>query len=219
MKEAMCTKLELKAAETTLLLEVSRVKSTVDNVSTKFNILKKEYDDRIIKLETELASIKAEGITTSTLRHEGGEDLMLRCKDVLNNGLGLRDIDIVNSKRVGVYDGKPGIVKMQLCTLNDKIKVQHSKGRLRDLERFRRVYIRSSKSHEERLLNQDTYELLKLHGKADEYTFTGSGKLMKKIRNNEHAKSDGKSKNALDPELLNVLQDIVTQHKSKADDP
>ena len=116
----------------------------VDDVSTKFNMLKIEYDDRITQLEAELTAIKADGITghsefaiettcvISGLRHESGEDLKSRCAAIINEGLGLHDVDIVNMKQVGMYDGKPGIIKMQLKTLDDKIKVLRSKGKLCD---------------------------------------------------------------------------------------
>ena len=81
-----------------------------------------------------------------------------------------------------------------------------SKGKLRDSDRFRRVYLRSSKSHEDRLLEQHTYELLKLQGKADDYTFTGSGKLVRKTRHKEQSKSD--TETTVDPELLTLIHGI-----------
>ena len=111
-----------------------------------------------------------------------------------------------------MYDGKPGIIKMQLRSLNDCIKVLHSKGRLRDPDRYKRVYIRSSKSHEEKLLEQHTYELLKMQGKADEYTFTGSGKLVRKNCIGPPDKPPNADSN-IDPELVNLIQSIIFQHK------
>ena len=47
MRESMCTKTELRAVESTLLLEVAGVRTTVDDVSTKFNTLRREYDEKI----------------------------------------------------------------------------------------------------------------------------------------------------------------------------
>ena len=126
LKESMWTKSELKSAENMLLLEVSGAKATVDDVSDKVNTIKKEYDERITQLEAELMAITANGITGNTdfpvettciisgLWHESGEDLKSRCTEIIKNGLGLYDVDKVSTKRVGMYDGKPGITKMQL---------------------------------------------------------------------------------------------------------
>ena len=53
--------------------------------------------------------------------HEG-EDIVEKDIDMLRLGLGFRDTPIVRAKRMRGSNGKPGIVKMQMCSLEDKKK-------------------------------------------------------------------------------------------------
>ena len=54
--------------------------------------------------------------------------------------------------------------------------------------------------------------LLKMQGKADEYTFTGSGKLVRKNCIGPPDKPPNADSN-IDPELVNLIQSIIFQHK------
>ena len=109
------------------------------------------------------------------LKYEFNENLLERCKDLLENGLKLDRIELANVVRTPMYEGKPGVVKMEFNSTNDKITVLQNKGRLKDNARFSRVFVRSSKSHEQRLLEKHTKELLGITGKGDDYYFNGSG--------------------------------------------
>ena len=106
----------------------------------------------------------------SGIKKDSGKNLKQKCTNLLKDGLGLPEIEIVNVARVGDCDDRPGIIKLQTKTINDKIKILRYKGKLRD-NTYCRVYIRSSKSHEQRLLEQHTMELLTMQGKANDYTF------------------------------------------------
>ena len=153
LKERMCTMTELKSAQTNLLLEVSGVKATVDDISSKFTVLKKEYDEKI-RLEHELASIKADGLVNhaefpvettcvvSGMKYEAGKNLKERCTELIKAGLNLHDVEIMDQKRVGMYDGKPGIVKLQLRSLNEKTKVLRCKGKLLESDRKKGLHMK-----------------------------------------------------------------------------
>ena len=79
-------------------------------------------------------------------------------------------------------------------------------GKLRDNNTYRRVYIRSSKSFEQSLLEQHTMELLTMQGKANDYTFNGSGKSVKKCN------TDNQEGYHINPSLVDAIQDIIALH-------
>ena len=56
----------------------------------------------------------------------------------------------MRAKRLTTPDGKPGVMKIQLKTVNMKINVLRNKQKLKKSE-FDRVYIRTSQSHLERV--------------------------------------------------------------------
>ena len=48
-----------------------------------------------------------------------------------DEGLALPDCEVVRARTFGNRDNKPGIVKMELKSLNEKIKVLRAKSKLR----------------------------------------------------------------------------------------
>ena len=65
---------------------------------------------------------------------EFGENLKSKCEHTIHDALGLPSIEIKEVARVGDHDGKPGIVKLETRSLNDKINILRNKGKLRDHE-------------------------------------------------------------------------------------
>ena len=205
LKKDMCTKSELSDMKDSLLIEMSGVQSQVQKVakdvetfSSELDDLKNSYGVRLNVLEKELAALnfktskppEKEPFHTDVtcvltgIRHSANEDLDLICKDIVqgSGGLDLKDVNIIRTARVGMKPGKQGVVKMQLETLNDKLKVLRAKAKLKDKDRYKRIYIRTSKSHEQRLIELHTQEILGHLGIADQYFFTGSGRYSKKIK-------------------------------------
>ena len=98
--------------------------------------------------------------------------------------------------------------------LTDKISVLRAKGHLRNNPSTSKVFIRSSKLHEQRILEQHTMELLKLVGRENDFYFNGSGKLMQKsaVRNRSNDNKYTGDVLALlksvvsNPELVSTLQ-------------
>ncbi len=62
----------------------------------------------------------------------------------------------------------------------DKIAALRAKHQLSDLAEYKRVYLRRSMDHTERLLHQNFYQLLKELPNGNHYRITGNGKLVAK---------------------------------------
>ena len=230
----LCTektlKEELKKSKTSILQEVTKVKSSVDEITQKFNVLRQEYDKKVADLEERIITLETQDpvarkefdpdytCVLSGCKHSSGEDLLQKCKDVLS-AIGHSDKEIIRTKRVGQYDNKPGIIKIELQTLKDKIEVLKSKGALKDIPRYSKYFLRSSQSHEQQLLQQHTNEILEVLGKKDDYYFNGSGKLIKKSArgsNNQSSHSLGDVGGELIAKLERLVNKFPTPESSPA---
>ena len=78
---------------------------------------------------------------------------------------------------------RPGLVKIQFESLEDKIKVFREKHNLRNSEEYKKVFLRSSKPHAERLTELNFKTVLELIPKGSEYGISANGKITKKEEN------------------------------------
>ena len=205
-----------------LLVEVSGVKTSVTQLDEQFESMKSEYDARIAELEKKIIELPCTtkdfpvelSCVISGMRPANNENLSQRCDDLIQNGLGLKNVKCKKATRVGNRDGKPGIIKVEFDNLTDKISVLRAKGHLKNNPATSKVFIRSSKSHEQRILEQHTMELLKLIGRENDFYFNGSGKLMQKSADRNRSNENKYSGDVLallksvvsNPELVSTLQ-------------
>ncbi len=108
-------------------------------------------------------------------------------------------VSVVRAKRLGGRGGKPGIVKIQFGSLNEKIGVLKSKRNLKNAREFRRTYLCTSKSHIERLVDLNFRAILKELPGGHGYRITGSGRLVKK--------DDTERRNPGSPQVQNRRRD------------
>ena len=208
-----------KAIKEELSIDITAVTSEVEKLETKINSFQSTFDKQLLELQSRINKIESGNIgvdfpidTTcviSGLRYENGENLLEKCTDIIHGALGLNDIGIKNTKCTPMREGKPGIVKMELYNTSDKLLVLKNKSKLKDIGPLSRVRIRSSQSHEQRLLQQHTMELLKLQGKDQDYYFNGSGRLIKKTFpgvSNQNPKAQSVSNNEF-VSLINGLSE------------
>ena len=74
----------------------------------------------------------------------------------------------------------PGLVKIQLRDLDEKKRVLQAKLNLQHDEQYKKVFLRSSKTHSERIHEMNIRTLLNLIPDGGSFRLTGNGKLVRK---------------------------------------
>jgi hypothetical protein len=88
------------------------------------------------------------------------------------------DVAISQVKRLQGRNGKPGLVKVAFDSLESKIKVLKAKRSLKAKPQYSNCWMRSSKSHAERVTELNFQALLDLIPEGDQYKLTSNGKLV-----------------------------------------
>ena len=121
-------------------------------------------------------------IVVANLKEEADDPLTLNdTVDQLIEALGdsvSQEVTVVQTKRLVGRDNKPGLVKVALDSLESKIKVLKSKKNLRNNETFKRVWLRSSKSHTDRVAEMNFKKILQLVPGGDKLKISGNGKII-----------------------------------------
>ena len=79
-------------------------------------------------------------IVATGLRFSQGEDILQKAKDFVKEALKLEDVTVVNALRTPFRDNKPGIVKIEFQTKEEKIQALKAKQQLKGTEDYKRVY-------------------------------------------------------------------------------
>ena len=95
-------------------------------------------------------------------------------------GDGVADVEVMQVKRLNGRDGKPGLVKVAFDSLDSKKKVLQAKFKLQDSTDYKKVWLRSSKTHIERIQEQNVKKLLELIPGGDQLKLTSNGRLLSK---------------------------------------
>lgn len=83
-----------------------------------------------------------------------GEDLMAKVNNLLHVGLGCDTVLCPAAvERVRTRGDRPGLVKVELSSVQEKVTVLRRKSKLKDNDSFNKVYVSSAKSHAERLMD------------------------------------------------------------------
>jgi hypothetical protein len=114
------------------------------------------------------------------LHEEQDENLLEKVNDLIR-AMELEDINIVNCTRLNSkISGRPGLVKIEFDSVDQKIEVLKNKKKLSEYTAFKRVFLRSSKTHLERLYESNTRTLLKSLPEGYKFKLTANGKLVPK---------------------------------------
>ena len=90
------------------------------------------------------------------------------------------DVTIEQVKRLPGRDGKPGIVKVAFNSLESKVKVLKVKQQLRSNPEYSKCWLRTSKTHAERVAEMNFQKLLDMWNEGDQYKLTGNGRIVHK---------------------------------------
>ena len=120
-------------------------------------------------------------VVVSNLPFEHGEDLEKKIDTLIKDGLRLHGLPVIRVLRLNSHNGKPGLVKAQFRSLEDKIRLLKVKGNLLQTQRYQRVFIRSSQTHAERMAYHNMRMILSSNPELNKnYRLSGNGKLIPK---------------------------------------
>ena len=104
--------------------------------------------------------------------------LLDKVQDIFTNGLKLPGIPIVGVCRKANREGNPGVVLVELPSLDEKKQVLQAKMSLRTTAAYKNLYVRSAEGHTDRLMRLNFQTLLNHFNITRSYRFTGSGRLV-----------------------------------------
>lgn len=116
------------------------------------------------------------------LPQDDNEDLMAKVVNLLRDGLRCDPVPTPAAvERVRARGTKPGLVKVELPSVEEKVAVLRRKAKLKDNDRFQRVFLSSAKSHSERLVDLNFRTLLRETSILKDYYVTANGRLVKRM--------------------------------------
>ena len=185
---------ECEKIRSDLTQEIAAVDAKVRSLSDSFETLDrnlKASNDRLQRVEEALAAADAltpdyypeTTIIATKLAFNDSEDIKKKSQDLINAltaacDPALPQINVVNAMRTPFRDGKPGVVKIQLPSRQNKIDILKNKKKLMDNSNYSRVFIRGSQSHTDRLIQINTNTLLNELGLNDKYRVAANGRLV-----------------------------------------
>lgn len=144
---------------------------------------------RIEKIETKIECINVKAntrfepdvsIVISGLHYSEGENVTGLVSELFTEGLQVEDASVVAVERTRDGRGRPGVIKVELGSVRDKVGVLRKKQMLKENPKYNRVYIRSAKTHTERLLELNFKTLLDELPQGRQFYVAGNGRLRKR---------------------------------------
>ena len=154
----------------------SRIAAIEDDLDVKF----KEYDATLQCLTTSQDKFPIDTTLVCTgLQEHADENIYEKAQDLIENGLSMPSVQVQAALRMPSQNRKPGLVKIRLPSLEDKIMALRSKYKL-DENGYHNVYLRSSMTHQERMMRQNFQTLLHELPSGNQYRIAANGKLIRK---------------------------------------
>ncbi|KAK7907120.1 hypothetical protein WMY93_015732 [Mugilogobius chulae] len=165
-----------------------KTKELQDNMDLERSIL----IQRIEKLEAKLDRTREKTCTRfdpdvsviiSGLLYTEEEDVPGLVNELLAEGLQWeppRGGGVVAAERTRNRGGRPGVIKVEFGSVQEKISVLRKKQVLRGNAKYKQVYIRSAKTHTERLIELNFKTLLDQMPSGGQFYITGNGRVRKR---------------------------------------
>ncbi len=119
-----------------------------------------------------------------------GDNIQDLAVSLVRDGLNVVDIPVVRAKRLVSRNNKPGLVKIEFKSLDDKKKILREKKKLIETDHFRNTYICSSQSHMERLQQINTRILIQEIPNGNQSRITANGCLVPNDYGQERERRD-----------------------------
>ncbi|CAG2237923.1 unnamed protein product [Mytilus edulis] len=147
--------------------------------------LNNQYNDQGVKGNTQPADPLNDNDVTVIVKNlpfTEGENLQDKVQQIIDSlGEVSSQISVVATKRLTTrFHNKPGLVKISFQSQDQKILILRNKHKLKDVGYYKHVYIQSSKSRIERLIETNTRTILRELPQGKSYRVTANGKILKK---------------------------------------
>ena len=179
-------------------IELKVNKLVSDNTALQENV-KRDVDNEVSLLVARFQCVEAsidtlkvqmnpEYDTESTLVATGipqspNENIVREAEKLVHDVLNEPEIPVLRAMRLPNRNnpGKPPLVKIQVDNRDNKVKILRKKGNLQGDDTYGNVFLRSSKTHVERILEMNVRKLLnEIPGGNDKYWLTSNGKLVER---------------------------------------
>ncbi len=164
--------------------KLEREKVSKDNLDQEVGVLVTRIEQTEVNIAKLQAMLNPEYNPKTTLIATGipparDEDIVSEAKHLVHRVLNEPDIPVVRAMRLPSRNTRPGLVKIEVNTEDSKVRLLKKKGTLKANREYEKVFLRSSKSHTERLLELNIMKLLDEipHGR-DKYRLTANGRLV-----------------------------------------
>ena len=117
------------------------------------------------------------------VRYPEGENITQKINDIIHTHLELPHEEVIRCERTASRNKKPGVVKIQMSSLDSKILVLRNKRKLNEITGYINVYMRSALSHTERVMERNFQTILREISNGGEFRITGHGIVIRKRLN------------------------------------
>ena len=210
---------EIDRKQDQILSRVDRIEKTVAAHDKEIHKLNEEFST----LGTSVAEVKSQVqpkfspditlVVTNPPRISGSD---YQWAVGLIHALGGRQDMIVDTMRTPERNGKKGIFKIQLRTVEEKINLLRNKSQLKHAKGFERVFVRSSKSHTERIIDINFKTLLSEMPQLKSFRIAGNGRLMKREWGDTQRKQEASPKNIPQQNALTTQSKMPLEAHSAA---
>ena len=176
--------------------ELSLIRNDITRVQDSVGSQIQSLDERINIVESKLCENPERGgvnnhdltIIASGVQ-QSRDEIPLNTAKLIVSALGpevTRTTSIVEAKRISSrIQSKPGLLKIAFESLEQKKTVLRAKTNLKQSREFSKVFLRSSKTHTERIMEQNTKTMLNHMPGGKDYRITANGRLVQKQLNTD----------------------------------
>jgi hypothetical protein len=122
-------------------------------------------------------------ITASGIPVTEGEDLIIKVTSIINE-LGIDAHAVAATRLPARINTKPPIVKFSVRNLKEKVTILRNKYKLKDHDTYKSVYLKSSKSHAERLIELNARTILRNIPNGNMYRVDANGRIKPRAQDN-----------------------------------
>ena len=157
--------------------EMGEVNRRVDNIQSQVTGVEEMCKNTAKESDKEFAPIRT--IVIKNLKEDSNQNTNSLVRDFVTQQLEVPNNHIVRVKRLISKGNYPGIVKVELSSEEWKINALRKKSKLRHVQQYEKVYIRTSLDHNELQSLQNWQTLIReVPGARNKLRLTGNGKLV-----------------------------------------